>query len=261
MPQARGTFFRFNQNGWSYSNACRLHLLFALSKEGASRNIEGIDRYRYESRHETIRVAPRLPKDCQKKAPDPSVQVRGLQTPCFSYPHSFTLVCRGVIPAYSSWVVDYSRHTAESRRVTSSGCLGQNVGQRRKLFSRRRPAVSFLPPGQKRAGFGVRNYSKRLTKRLIVIIETYLAKRIVAGSFIGSRYCRSRGMRKGDKRKNRYWRLCLRAPEQRLLAISPVVVKGGGASRHALRVRLHDAGVVARNANREDARLTCDIAS
>lgn len=144
--------------------------------------------------------------------------------------------------------------------MTSSGCLGQNVGQRRKLFSRRRPAVSFLPPGQKQAGFGVRNYSKRLTKRLIVIIETYLAKRIVAGSFIGSRYCRSRGTCKGDKRKNRYWRLCLRAPEQRLLAISPVVVKGG-ASRHALRVRLHDAGVVARNANREDARLTCDIAS
>lgn len=117
-----------------------------------------------------------------------------------------------------------------------------------------------LSPGQKRAGFGVRNYSKRMTKRLIVIIETYLVKRIVAGSFIGSRCCRSRGMRKGDKRKNRYWRLCLRAPEQRLLAISPVVVKGG-ASRHALRVRLHDAGVVARNANREDARLTCDIAS
>lgn len=99
-----------------------------------------------------------------------------------------------------------------------------------------------------------------MTKRLIVIIETYLAKRIVAGSFIGSRYCRSRGMRKGDKRKNRYWRLCLRALEQRLLAISPVIVRGG-ASRHALRVRLHYAGVVARNANREDARLTCDIAS
>lgn len=69
MLQVRSMFFCFNQNGWSYSNPCRLHLLFALSKEGASRNIEGIDRYRYESRHETIRVAPRLPKGCQKKAP------------------------------------------------------------------------------------------------------------------------------------------------------------------------------------------------
>ena len=67
--------------------------------------------------------------------------------------------------------------------------------------------------------FGVRNYSKRMTKRVIVFIEAYLAKRIVAGGFIGSCSCKSRGMRKRDKLKSRYWRLYLRPLEQRSLAI------------------------------------------
>jgi len=97
----------------------------------------------------------------------------------------------------------------------------------------------FCPRDKNEQVFGVRNYSNRMTKRPIVFIETYLAKRIVAGGFIGSRSCRSRGMRKGDKRKNRYWWPCLRPPEQRslaiyqsmplvdcLLAISPVVARG-----------------------------------
>ena len=176
MPQARGTFFRFNQNGWSYSNACRLHLLFALSKEGASRNIEGIDRYRYESRHETIRVAPRLPKDCQKKAPDPSVQVRSLQTPCFSYPHSFTLVCRGAIPIGSSLVVGFVHLAAEALRVSSRKRLVQSLEQIRKLFRNREPAVSFLPRGQKRVGFEALKRPIRTSKQPTILFDTRLAK-------------------------------------------------------------------------------------
>ena len=87
-----------------------------------------------------------------------------------------------------------------------------------------RPAVSF-PRDKNEQVFGVRNYLKRMTKRLIVFIETYLAKRIVAGGFIGSRSCRSWGMRKRDKRKNRHWLPYPRTPEQHLL-ISPVVARG-----------------------------------
>lgn len=59
MLQAR-SMFSCNQNEWSYSVVCRPHLSFALSKEGASRSITGIDRRRYESRHETVRVDQRL---------------------------------------------------------------------------------------------------------------------------------------------------------------------------------------------------------
>ena len=59
MLQAR-SMFSCNQNEWSYSVVCRPHLSFALSKEGASRSITGIDRRRYGSRHETVRVGQRL---------------------------------------------------------------------------------------------------------------------------------------------------------------------------------------------------------
>lgn len=73
------------------------------------------------------------------------VQVRALS----AYSHSFTLVCRCVNPAKSSTVVDFGRIAAESRHVPPRGHLGQNMGQRGKLFASRRPAVSFLSPGQK----------------------------------------------------------------------------------------------------------------
>lgn len=45
-----------------------------------------------------------------------------------TYSHSFTLVCRGDNPVDSSLVVGFSRLAAESRRVSSRGHLGQNVG-------------------------------------------------------------------------------------------------------------------------------------
>lgn len=69
------------------------------------------------------------------------------------YSHSFTLVCRSVIPVNSSWVVNFGCHAAESRRVSSRRRLGQILGQIRKLFRNREPAVSFLSRGQKREGF------------------------------------------------------------------------------------------------------------
>ena len=86
-------------------------------------------------------------------------------------------------------------------------------------FETASPQFRFCPRDKNDQVFGVRDYSKRTTKRVIVFIEAYLAKRIVAGGFIGSCSCKSRGMRKRDKLKSRYWRLYLRPQEQRSLAI------------------------------------------
>lgn len=100
------------------------------------------------------------------------IQVRTLS----DYSHSFTLVCRGVIPVTPSWLVGLDRHTAESRRVTSRGRLRQILGQIRELFRNRELAVSFLSQGQKQAGFEAQNYSKRMGKRLIVFFVARFAK-------------------------------------------------------------------------------------
>lgn len=67
-------------------------------------------------------------------------QVRTLS----AYSHSFTLVCCGAIPVNSSWDVGSVRLAAESLRVSSRKRLGQALGQIRKLFRNRKPAVSFL---------------------------------------------------------------------------------------------------------------------
>ena len=64
------------------------------------------------------------------------------------YSHSFTCVCRDVIPVDFRFVISFSRLAAESHRVSSRERLGQNVRQHRKLIDRRRPAVSFCPRGQ-----------------------------------------------------------------------------------------------------------------
>ena len=69
------------------------------------------------------------------------------------YSHSFTLVCRGAIPIGSSLVVGFVYLAAESLRVSSRKRLRQALGQIRKLFRNREPAVSFLSRGQKRVGF------------------------------------------------------------------------------------------------------------
>ena len=68
------------------------------------------------------------------------------------YSHSFTLVCRGAIPIGSSLVVGFVHLAVESLRVSSRRRLGQTLGQIRKLFRNREPAVSFLSRGQKRVG-------------------------------------------------------------------------------------------------------------
>ena len=65
------------------------------------------------------------------------------------YSHSFTLVCRGSNPVDSSSVVGFDRLAAESCRVISRRRSGQILGQIRKLFRNREPAVSFLSLGQK----------------------------------------------------------------------------------------------------------------
>ena len=69
------------------------------------------------------------------------------------YSHSFTLACCSVIPVNFCLVVGFDCLAAESRRVSSHRRLGQTLGQIRKLFRNREPAVSFLSRGQKRVGF------------------------------------------------------------------------------------------------------------
>lgn len=76
-----------------------------------------------------------------------------LQNNLLAYSHSFTPICCGVIQVNSSWAVGLDCLAAESRRVTSRRRLGQILGQNRKLFRNRKPAVSFLSRGQKRVGF------------------------------------------------------------------------------------------------------------
>lgn len=69
------------------------------------------------------------------------------------YSHSFTLACCSVIPVKFCPVVGFDCLAAESRRVSSHMRLGQALGQIRKLFRNREPAVSFLSRRQKREGF------------------------------------------------------------------------------------------------------------
>ena len=69
------------------------------------------------------------------------------------YSHSFTLACCSVIPVNFCSVVGFDCLAAESCRVSSHRRLGQALGQIRKLFRNREPAVSFLSRGQKRVGF------------------------------------------------------------------------------------------------------------
>ena len=92
------------------------------------------------------------------------------------YSHSFTLVYCCVIPVDSSWLVDFDRHTVESRRVTSRRRLGQILGQNRELFRNREPAVSFLSRGQKRAGFEAQKRPKWMPKEAIILIDARLTK-------------------------------------------------------------------------------------
>ena len=69
------------------------------------------------------------------------------------YSHSFTLACCSVISVKLCPVVGFDCLAAESLRVSSHMRLGQALGQIRKLFRNREPAVSFLSRGQKRVGF------------------------------------------------------------------------------------------------------------
>ena len=92
------------------------------------------------------------------------------------YSHSFTPICCGVIPVNSSWAVGLDCLAAESRRVTSRRSLGQILGQNRKLFRNREPAVSFLSRGQKRVGFEALKRPRWMIKRLIFLFGACLAK-------------------------------------------------------------------------------------
>ena len=112
----------------------------------------------------------------KRKCPRP-VQVRGINGAVSRYSHSFTLVCRGVIPVDSSWLIGLGRHTAESCRVSSRRRLGQILGQIRKPFRNREPAVSFLSRGQKRASSEVQNHPKWMSKQPIFLFGTRLAKK------------------------------------------------------------------------------------
>ena len=133
-----------NRDAVSSSYCVSRHLQSHLSKSGAT-----------ESGPRP--VAPFLHQTSQKR--NPSQERKGLLPAglCFAtfvrYSHSFTPICCGVIQVNSSWAVGLDCLAAESRRVTSRRRLGQILGQNRKLFRNRKPAVSFLSRGQKRVGF------------------------------------------------------------------------------------------------------------
>ena len=94
----------------------------------------------------------------------------------FRYSHSFTLVYCGAIPIGSSSVVGFVHLAAESLRMSSLRRLGQALGQIRKLFRNREPAVSFLSRGQKQQGFEAHNRPKRMPKGPIFLFGACLAK-------------------------------------------------------------------------------------
>lgn len=122
----------------------------------------------YLTGHKAAKLARRLPNE----KPGLLSQVRGLKSSNIAYSHSFMLVCRGAIPTGSSLVVSIDRLAAESCRVSSR----RRLGQIRKLFRNREPAVSFLSPGQKRADFETKNCSKWILKRRIGLVGTRLTK-------------------------------------------------------------------------------------
>ena len=104
------------------------------------------------------------------------------------YSHSFTLVCCCAIPVNSSWVVGFRCLAVKSRRVSSRGRLGQNVGQRRKLFGHRRPAVSFLSRGQKQAGLQVVDIQAEGVNSLFQPLFTHFKEGIIASGFIPAHF-------------------------------------------------------------------------
>ena len=105
-------------------------------------------------------------------------------------------------------VVGFNRHTAESCRVSSRGRLGQNVGQRRKLFDGRRPAVSFLSRGQKRTNARTLKRTNGSNDRQIRRLGAHCEKRIVASGFASSYFRRSQLVQIIHERRNRHRRLC-----------------------------------------------------
>ena len=125
-------------------------------------------------------VAPFLHQTSQKRSPSREREELLPAGLCFAtffrYSHSFTLVCRGAIPIESSLVVCFVHLAAESLRVSSRKRLGQALGQIRKLFRNREPAVSFLSRGQKRSGFEALKRPRWMIKRLIFLFGARLAK-------------------------------------------------------------------------------------
>ena len=119
------------------------------------------------------------------------MRVRGSETLDISYFRSFTCVCRDANPVDSRLVVILGYLATESRRVSSRGRLGPNVGQRRKLFGHRRPAVSFLSRGTKQAGLQVADILAEGVNSPFQPLFTYFEEGIMASGFTPARFRRS----------------------------------------------------------------------
>ena len=83
-------------------------------------------------------------------------------------------VLRRAIPVDSSLVVGFNRLATESLRVSSRRRLGQILGQIRKLFRNREPAVSFL--SRESSAPPALNRPKRMSKWPILFFASCLAK-------------------------------------------------------------------------------------
>ena len=135
------------------------------------------------------------------------MRVRDSETLDISYSHSFTCVCRDANPVDSRLVVGLGHLATESRRVSSRRSLGQNVGQRRKLFGHRRPAVSFLSRGQKQAGLQVADILAEGVNSPFQPLFTYFEEGIIASGFTPARFRRSEVVCCDHDWKNRCWGL------------------------------------------------------
>ena len=124
-----------------------------------------------------------------------------------SYSHSFTCVCRDANPVDSRLVVSLGHLAVKSRRVSSRRSLGQNVGQRRKLFDHRRPAVSFLSREHKQAGLQVADILAEGVNSLFRPLFTHSEEGIIASGFIPARFRRSEVVCCDHDWKNRCWEL------------------------------------------------------
>ena len=115
-----------------------------------------------------------------------------------NYSHSFTCVCSDANPVDSRLVVSLGHLATESRRVSSRRRLGQNVGQRRKLFAIEGPQFHFCLRDKNRQNYRLKQAGLQVADILAEGMDspfqplfTHFEEGIIASGFIPARFRRS----------------------------------------------------------------------